>query len=164
MSTRASTRGRFRAISRRWAGRTPRRSSSPSRARAGSRSRSSVRSSPRGAVFAGSSSSGSPADRAEMRDPLLRVSNLRMVYEPYPLGIIAPAFEPDLYAQLLRQFPPLDLFEFLPGHGNKYALSEKYHPKQYADFVSRHEVWRELRAYVKSEEFRFSVIDAVRDC
>ncbi|HXK26387.1 MAG TPA: hypothetical protein VMS55_27235 [Myxococcota bacterium] len=87
-----------------------------------------------------------------------------MVYEPYPLGSIAPAFEPDLYGQLLRQFPPLELFEFLPDHGNKYSLSEKYHPKQYADFVTRHEVWRDLRAYVKSDAFRFSVIDALRDC
>ena len=97
------------------------------------------------------------------REPLLHLSNLRMVYEPYPLGVISPAFEPDLYAQLLRQFPPLDLFEFLPSHGNKYALSERCHPKQYADFVSRNAVWRELHAYVKSAAFRFSVIEALRD-
>src|SRR5262249_47932834 len=51
-----------------------------------------------------------------------------------------------------------------PGHGNKYALSEKCHPKQYADFVSRHEVWRDLCAYIKSDAFRFSVIDALREC
>jgi len=99
-----------------------------------------------------------------MRDSLLHVSNLRMVYEPYPLGVIAPVFEPDLYMQLLQQFPPLELFEFLPEHGNKYSLSEKYHPKQYDSFVSQHELWRDLRAYVKSDAFRFAVIDALRDC
>jgi hypothetical protein len=94
---------------------------------------------------------------------LLRLSNLRMDYEPYPVGTISPAFEPGLYRELLSAFPPLDLFKFSPAHGNKYSLSEKNHPRRYRDFVSRHRVWREFHRYVKSDEFIHSVIDALRD-
>ena len=98
------------------------------------------------------------------KESLLQISNLSMAYEPYPLGVISPALEPAAYSELLAQFPPLELFEFLPDHGNKYSLSEKYHPNQYADFVSHHAVWRDLRRYVQSDDFRFSVIEALRDC
>jgi hypothetical protein len=87
-----------------------------------------------------------------------------MAYEPYPIGIIAPAFELGLYRELVREFPPLDLFKSLPVYGNKYSLSEKNNPKHYTGFISRHEVWRGLHQYFKSGDFIFSVMDALRDC
>jgi len=94
---------------------------------------------------------------------LFQLSNLGMAYDPYPIGVIAPVFEPQFYQTLLRSYPPLELFKFLPRFGNKYSLSEKNHPKKYEKYIAGNAAWRELHRYVKSDDFIFSIIDALRD-
>ena len=94
---------------------------------------------------------------------LFQLSNLGMAYDPYPVGVITPVFEQGFYQELLRSYPPLDLFRFLPRFGNKYSLSEKNHPKKYRDYIAGNANWRELHRYVKSDDFIYSIIDGLRD-
>lgn len=93
---------------------------------------------------------------------MLQLSNLEITHQPYPIGVIAPVFEGGLYQEMRRLFPPLEMLKFLPKHGSKYSLSEKYNAAQYRDYVARHPVWREFHKYVKSDDFVFSVIDSLR--
>jgi hypothetical protein len=93
----------------------------------------------------------------------IRLENLVMRYDPFPVGIVAPTFEPSLYAEMLRGFPPLELFEFLPRFGKKYSLSEVRNPKAYSAVVASSPLWREVHRYFKSPEFIYSVIDALRE-
>jgi len=93
---------------------------------------------------------------------MLQLSNLEIAYEPYPIGVIAPVFESGLYQEMRRLFPPLELMKFLPKHGSKYSLSEKYNAAQYREYVAQHQLWRDFHKYVKSDDFIFSIIDALR--
>jgi hypothetical protein len=86
-----------------------------------------------------------------------------MAYDPYPVGVITPVFDQSFYQELLRLFPPLELFKFLPRFGNKYSLSDKNHPQKYEAYIASKPVWRELYKYVKSDDFIFSLIDLLRD-
>src|ERR1700761_5050979 len=90
------------------------------------------------------------------------LSNLQLDYEPYPIGVITPIFEPDLYRDLVRSFPPLEMFKFMPEYGNKYSLSEHNNGSQYTDYIAKHPAWRELHRYVKSEEFVFGILDILK--
>lgn len=93
----------------------------------------------------------------------IRLSKIDMTYEPYPFGVIAPVFDEDLYAELLATFPPVELFKFHERFGAKYSLSEKSNRKQYEAFIASNRAWREVHGYIKSDDFVFSVLDALRD-
>lgn len=95
--------------------------------------------------------------------PLLSLANLEITYDPYPIGVASPIFAPDIYQELTRSFPPVELFKFHPEYGNKYSLSEKNHPGKYKDFIARNPIWRELHGYIKSDDFIYSVIDTLRE-
>ena len=86
-----------------------------------------------------------------------------MEYVPYPVGVITPAFDPGLHDELLRTFPPIELFETLPRFDTKYSLSEKHNPQGYAAFISEHPAWRELHGFIKSDDFIYGVVDLLRD-
>jgi len=92
---------------------------------------------------------------------LLRLDNFALDYDPYPVGLIAPIFDPAFYRQLVRSFPPIDLFKFMPQFGNKYSLSERNHPEKYDAFLARNEAWRELHRHVKSPDFIYAIIDGL---
>ena len=93
----------------------------------------------------------------------IRFSNLTMEYSPYPFGVITPVFDEKLYSELLDTFPSLELFQFRARFGNKYSLSEKSNHAQYKKFIASHAAWREVHSFVKSDDFVFSVLDALRD-
>jgi hypothetical protein len=93
----------------------------------------------------------------------MHLEDLVMRYEPFPRGVVAPAFDPGLYTDMLKSFPPLELFEFLPKFGGKYALSEEHNPRAYARFVRASPLWREVHRYFKSYDFIYSVLDALRE-
>jgi len=93
----------------------------------------------------------------------MQLQNLRMTYEPFPVGVIAPVFPADFYAALLKTFPPIELFKFMPAYGNKYSLSEKNNPKLYADYIARHPAWRTLHRQIKSHDFIYAILDALRE-
>jgi hypothetical protein len=74
-------------------------------------------------------------------------------YEPYPIGLISNVFEASYYDELLKTFPPLELFRFMQYHGDKYSLSEVNHPDKYLAFLAATPPWRRLYDYVKGERF-----------
>jgi hypothetical protein len=46
-------------------------------------------------------------------------------YDPFPIGLATPIMTPELYEQLVSNFPPLDIFESfeeLGKKGRKYTL------------------------------------------
>lgn len=93
---------------------------------------------------------------------MLSLSNLVLDYDPYPIGVATPVIEDSLYAEMIRQFPPIDLFRRSEHHGRKYLLSKKNNRRQFEDFVATHAVWREFFDYLKSKEFIFRTIDVLR--
>jgi len=74
-------------------------------------------------------------------------------YDPYPIGIIREVFDRQYHEELLKFFPPLDLFRFMQYHGDKYSLSEINNPDNYFSFIERTPSWKRLFEYVKSDEF-----------
>jgi hypothetical protein len=93
---------------------------------------------------------------------LFLLQNLQLEYEPFPIGIASPVFEDSLYRELLNTYPPVEIFRHVPQYGEKYSLSEKNNRPVYEQYVSRYPAWREFRRYVKSRDFVFSIIDALR--
>jgi len=79
--------------------------------------------------------------------------NARFHYDPYPIGLIAPVMAEDLYQSLVDNFPPLELFHFLPRVGRKYVLSEKFNSVNYRKFIAQNPQWQELQRWIKSQAF-----------
>lgn len=93
------------------------------------------------------------------------LENLQFDYRPYPIGLARPVMDPATYRQFVEAFPPMELFV---GYGDmgtpgvKFTLSEKENPENYAGFVKSHPLWREFHRWVKSDDFIFMVLDALR--
>ncbi len=85
------------------------------------------------------------------------------LYEPYPIGLIKPIMDQDLYDALVDTFPPVELFEYKPELGSKYVLSEKYNSRKYHDFVAKTPAWRDFRHWIKSRSFVESVDAMLRE-
>jgi hypothetical protein len=97
-----------------------------------------------------------------MRPTLFAYDHLQFRYEPFPIGIAKPAIAEDLYRQLVDSYPPRELFAYLPKVGHKYSLSEKYNGEAYGRFINSHAPWRELHAWIKSDDFIPAVMKALR--
>jgi hypothetical protein len=93
---------------------------------------------------------------------LFSYDQLQFRYEPFPIGIAKPAIADDLYRELVDSYPPQELFAYLPKVGHKYSLSEKYNGEAYARFIKSSAVWRELHAWIKSDDFIPAVMDALK--
>jgi hypothetical protein len=93
---------------------------------------------------------------------MFRYDNIKMDYEPYPVGVIADVFEPNLYRSLLRNYPPLDLFRYMPKLGNKYSLSSSNNPKNYYRYLSEHPDWAKVHDYIVSREFIEKTFEMLR--
>jgi hypothetical protein len=89
--------------------------------------------------------------------------HLQFRYEPFPIGIAKPAIADDLYRELVDSYPPQELFAYLPKVGHKYSLSEKYNGEAYARFIKSNAPWRELHAWIKSDDFIPAVMAALRE-
>jgi hypothetical protein len=96
--------------------------------------------------------------RWRRRSMCFSLENLRLRYEPFPIGIAKPIMDDATYASCVDSYPPLELFEYIPKVGHKYCLSEKYHPDKYHAWVKDHARWTEFRRWVKSEDFVFEVL------
>ena len=94
---------------------------------------------------------------------MLSFKNARFLYEPYPIGVASGIFEEQFYNQLVQSFPPVELFNFMPLHGNKYSLSEVNNPEGYHEYVRTHETWREFHRWIKRPEFPFEVLEMLRE-
>jgi hypothetical protein len=90
-------------------------------------------------------------DRAEFR------------YEPFPIGLVKPVMDETAYNALVDNYPPIELFEHFHKGGHKHTLSEKFHGREYHDFIASNPVWKEFHAWIKSEHFIDSVEKMLRD-
>ncbi len=88
-------------------------------------------------------------------------SNLKLRYRPYPIGVAKNLIESSVYKDMVRDWPQTDLFLYMPRLGNKYALSEKFHAKQYHAFIKNSPVWKTFYKWIKSEDFIYSVMDVL---
>jgi hypothetical protein len=87
------------------------------------------------------------------------LEGVKFDYEPYPVGYGVEVFGPTGYAELLQHWPATSLFEFKPGLGDKFSLSEVNRPDDYHRFVAQTPCWQALRARIKSPEFVHYVVD-----
>lgn len=93
---------------------------------------------------------------------MLNFENIRMRYEPYPLGVVNPAIDPEFYGELIANFPDISLFGMLKNHPYKLSLSEKYAPANYARFIRENGPWGRFHVWVKSDAFIRTVVDALK--
>ena len=94
------------------------------------------------------------------------LDNLRFDYRPYPIGIATPVMDAASYREFVSAFPPMELFVGygeMGAPGVKFTLSEKENPGKYHKFVGSHPLWRKFHRWLKSDEFIFDVLAALRD-
>ncbi len=84
---------------------------------------------------------------------MLRFDTANFRYEPFPIGIIKPAMDGEVYLKLVESFPPQDLFLYFPKVGNKYVLSEKFNSKNYYDYIHSSSEWSDFHKWIKSRDF-----------
>ena len=94
---------------------------------------------------------------------MINFNALEMRYEPFPIGAMRPALASDLYAACVAAFPEPGLFEHIAHVGEKYSLSEKFAANNYAQLVRTVPVWRDLHAWIKSDDFIRSALDTLRE-
>ncbi|HEX6718407.1 MAG TPA: hypothetical protein VF088_14975 [Pyrinomonadaceae bacterium] len=93
---------------------------------------------------------------------MLSFKNARFLYEPYPIGVAAGIFDDDFYNELIDSFPPVELFSFMPFHGNKYSLSELNNPDAYHEYVRTTPCWSNFHRWLKRPEFPGEVLEMLR--
>lgn len=93
----------------------------------------------------------------------LSYDHLQLRYEPFPIGLAKPVLDPAAYETLVADYPPLELFQYMPKVGKKYSLSEKNNPDKYKAWIAEHPKWREFHDWVKSREFIAGVLAALKD-
>jgi len=79
--------------------------------------------------------------------------NLKFRYEPFPIGQMVPMVDAAAYQEMLANWPKKELFEYVPRLGNKYSLSEKCHPEQFAAVIRDTPIWSRFDAWVRSPAF-----------
>jgi hypothetical protein len=89
---------------------------------------------------------------------LFRFEESTFRYEPFPIGLTRPIFEPSLYEELLNGWPAQELFAFMPKLGKKYSLSEVNEPANYREFVECSPLWRRVHREIKSAAFVRAVL------
>jgi hypothetical protein len=88
--------------------------------------------------------------------------NLKFRYDPFPIGFAKPLMDEGVYQELVGNWPDTRLFKAMPELGKKFALSQKFHAKQYREFIRSVPVWREFHAWIKSDDFVYGIMDALR--
>ena len=83
-------------------------------------------------------------------------------YTPFPIGIAKPVMTDARYAELVANFPSVDLFESfeqMGKKGRKFTLSPKENKKRYEDFVQGNPLWREFHQWIKSRAFVYGALE-----
>ncbi|HMR30595.1 MAG TPA: hypothetical protein PKA13_03885 [Geminicoccaceae bacterium] len=93
----------------------------------------------------------------------LSYDHLQLRYEPFPIGLAKPVLEPADYDALVAEYPPLELFQYMPKVGKKYSLSEKNNPDKYKAWLADHPKWKAFHDRVKSREFITGVLAALKE-
>lgn len=84
---------------------------------------------------------------------MLQYSNIKFDYEPFPIGLASPALGESVYAELVDNLPPIELFEYKPDKGGKYSLSQVNNARAYNDFIRSSSPWAEFHEFIKSPGF-----------
>jgi hypothetical protein len=89
--------------------------------------------------------------------PLFQFQNASFVYEPFPIGLVTPIIDEQLYERLVDSYPDISLFKKMSYLGNKnsvkYSLAQMNNPEEYRQFLAATPVWREFYDWVKSKDF-----------
>lgn len=96
----------------------------------------------------------------------LSFEHLKMMYEPFPIGLAKPALEEDVYAEMVDNFPPTEVFDdyaYMGKPGAKLTLSEKENPKALKDFIDSRPIWSEFYKWLKSDQFVYGVMDTLKE-
>lgn len=88
-------------------------------------------------------------------------ATLEFDHDPYPIGYAREVLPAADYRTLADEYPPVELFRFMPAHGKKYSLSEVNHPDRYHAFLAAHPRWHALYRAVKEERFVGDVLAAL---
>lgn len=101
--------------------------------------------------------------RTKITQPALSLDQLRIRYEPFPIGFCEDFLDADFYGKLLSTWPAHELFQYKPTLGNKYSLSEVNHPRQYQDFIAASPNWKMFHRLIKAPAFIEYVLDTLCD-
>ncbi len=94
----------------------------------------------------------------------LQFDNLKFRYEPFPIGLAKPVVSEELYARLVDNFPPIDIFnsfEEMGKKGRKFTLSEREDKGKYLSFINSSPLWMDFYKWVKSDDFCYQILDAL---
>jgi len=92
-----------------------------------------------------------------------RDENLKVRYEPFPIGQMSPAVDEAAYEEMLDNWPAQELFEHKPKLGHKWSLSTTCHGQQYKDFIRATPIWSRFDRWIKSTEFIDSIMGSLND-
>lgn len=93
---------------------------------------------------------------------MLQYENMRFEYEPFPIGVARPVFEPGLYKSMVESFPPIELFEYKADKGDKYSLSQVNNPGKYRRYVQSSPPWRAFHQFIRSGDFVSGALDMLK--
>lgn len=79
--------------------------------------------------------------------------NAQFLYQPFPICYIPNFMDAELYRELQKSYPPLELFQYKQYLGDKYSLGEKGHHRQFEAFLKKNEVWGEFYQRLKDRAF-----------
>src|SRR5687768_12908479 len=83
-------------------------------------------------------------------------------YEPFPIGVARPAFEADVYEEMVDNWPAQELFAYMPKLGRKFSLAEINNASNYHEFVEKTPIWKRLHREIKSQSFVRSMIQCLK--
>jgi hypothetical protein len=86
----------------------------------------------------------------------------KIFYVPFPIGVSRGVFADDLYAEMLAQYPPKEIFR----HTNRskdvrYTLNDVRQRDRFLDWVQNRSCWREFYRWIRDPAFAQSVFDAL---
>jgi hypothetical protein len=99
---------------------------------------------------------------------LWRVLNLNLGsavdvrYDPYPLAVLRPALDPELYTRLVDSFPDPSWFAVARQYPYKLALGKSNAEENYERFIASNAEWRRFREHVTSAEFVRSIVEFLK--
>jgi hypothetical protein len=80
--------------------------------------------------------------------------------EPYIIGLATEVMDPFRYEECVRAYPDEKRFAHMTGRYEKYSLSERNNPSEYAAVVAQ-SPWAAFRKYIKSPTFVRDVWDCL---
>lgn len=93
---------------------------------------------------------------------MLRFENLKLDYEPYPIGVARPVLNEQDYAEMVASFPTFEQLKGRDHIGKQYVLSETVRGPLYRKIVSATPVWQRFHDYIKSEAFLVELLGSLR--